>query len=247
MRWRLGLFFDLGTSLGGARPKASVRNEAGALCMAKFPSRQDTRDIGAWELLAHRLAAKAGIVVPEARPLQLQGSTYTTFLAKRFDRTAHDRRLAFVSAMTLTQRTDGEAGASYLELVDLLQTRGADTKADCEQLFRRVVFSILIHNTDDHLRNHGFLIDAQGIRLSPAYDINPSIERRELSLAIDEVETACDVSIAMEACKDYGVTGQEADSVIKQVRAVVAQWRSEAGKLGIPRSEQELMAPAFVS
>ena len=149
--------------------------------------------------------------------------------------------------MTLTQRTDGEAGASYLELVDLLQTRGADTKADCEQLFRRVVFSILIHNTDDHLRNHGFLIDAQGIRLSPAYDINPSIERRELSLAIDEVETACDVSIAMEACKDYGVTGQEADSVIKQVRAVVAQWCSEAGKLGIPRSEQELMAPAFVS
>ena len=241
----LSQLFAPGTSLGGARPKASVRDEGGALCMAKFPSRQDTRDVGAWELLAHRLAEKAGIIVPETWPLRLQDSPYTTFLAKRFDRTQHDDRLAFVSAMTLTQRADGEAGASYLELVDLLQSRGADTRADCEQLFRRVVFSILIHNTDDHLRNHGFLIDAQGIRLSPAYDINPSIERRELSLAINEVETACDVSIAMDACQDYGLTRQEADSVLSQVRTPVAQWRSEAVRLGIPRAEQELMAPAF--
>jgi serine/threonine-protein kinase HipA len=172
-----------GTSLGGARPKASVRDTTGALCMAKFPSRNDTRDVGAWELLAHRLAAEARIVVPEARPLRFADSPYTTFLVKRFDRTPRGR-LAFVSAMTLTQRSDGEAGASYLELVDLLQSRGVATQADCEQLFRRVVFSILIHNTDDHLRNHGFFIDRQGIRLSPAFDINPSIERRELSLAI---------------------------------------------------------------
>ncbi len=243
----LSQLFAPGTSLGGARPKASVRDEAGVLCMAKFPSQQDTRDVGAWELLAHRLAANAGIVVPETRPLRLGGSPYTTFLVKRFDRTPRGRRLAFVSAMTLTQRADGEAGASYLELVDLLQSRGADTRADCEQLFRRVLFSVLIHNTDDHLRNHGFLIDAQGIRLSPAYDINPSIERRELSLAINEVETACDVSIAMYACKDYGLTRQEADSSLKHVRAAVAQWRGEAGRLGIPRSEQELMAPAFAA
>lgn len=244
-RW-LSQLFAPGTSLGGARPKASVRDEAGALCMAKFPSRQDTRDMGAWELLAHRLAANAGIVVPEARPLRLPDSPHTTFLVKRFDRTPRGR-LAFVSAMTLTQRADGESGASYLELVDLLQSRGADTRADGEQLFRRVVFSILIHNTDDHLRNHGFLIDAQGIRLSPAFDMNPSVERGDLSLAINEVETACDVSIAMDACKDYGLPAKEADSVLKQVRAAVAQWRSEAGRLGIPRAEIELMAPAFGS
>lgn len=243
-RW-LSQLFAPGTSLGGARPKASVRDEAGALCMAKFPSRQDTRDVGAWELVAHRLAVAAGIVVPDARPLRMQDSPHTTFLVKRFDRTPRGGRLAFVSAMTLAQRADGEPGASYLELVDLLQTRGADMQADCEQLFRRVVFNVLIHNTDDHLRNHGFFIDEQGIRLSPAYDINPSIDRRELSLAINEVETACDVSIAMDACQDYGVGRVQADGVLKQVRAAVAGWRAEAGRLGIPRSEQELMAAAF--
>lgn len=243
-RW-LEQLFAPGTSLGGARPKASVRDEAGVLCMAKFPSRQDRRDVGAWELLAHRLAAQAGIVVPAARSLRMADSPYTTFLVKRFDRTLRAGRLAFVSAMTLTQRIDGEAGASYLELVDLLQSRGASTRADCEQLFRRVVFSILIHNTDDHLRNHGFFIDRQGIRLSPAFDINPSIERHELSLAINEVETACDVSIAVDACRDYGLTRQEADRVVKQVRGAVGQWRSQAESLGIPRSEQDLMARAF--
>jgi serine/threonine-protein kinase HipA len=129
--------------------------------------------------------------------------------------------------------------------VDLLQSRGASTRADCEQLFRRVVFSILIHNTDDHLRNHGFFIERQGIRLSPAFDINPSIERRQLSLAINEVETACDVAIALDACRDYGLTREEADRVVKQVRVAVGQWRSQADSLGIPRSEQALMAPAF--
>ena len=148
-------------------------------------------------------------------------------------------------SLTSTQRVDGEAGASYLELVDLLQSRGADTRGDCVQLFRRIVFSILIHNTDDHLRNHGFFVDAQGIRLSPAYDINPSVERRELSLAINEVETACDVSIAMDACKDYGVNRDQADNVLKHVRSAVAQWREVADSLRIPRPEQELMASAF--
>jgi serine/threonine-protein kinase HipA len=245
-RW-LSQLFAPGTSLGGARPKASVRDETGFLCMAKFPSRQDTRDVGGWELVAHRLAAKAGILVPEARSLRLPESPYSTFLVKRFDRTASGGRLAFVSAMTLTQRADGEAGASYLELVDLLQTRGANTNADCEQLFRRVLFNILIHNTDDHLRNHGFFIDEKGIRLSPAYDMNPSIERTDLSLAINEVETVCDVSIAMEACKDYGLSLYEAAEVLRQVRVAVAGWRDQANKLGIPEAEQSLMATAFQS
>lgn len=245
-RW-LSQLFAPGTSLGGARPKASVRDESGALCMAKFPSRMDTRDVGAWELLAHRLAAESGIIVPDARPLRLGESPYTTFLVKRFDRTPQGGRLAFVSAMTLTQRIDGEPGASYLELVDLLQSRGASTREDCAQLFRRVVFSILIHNTDDHLRNHGFFIDTQGIRLSPAYDLNPSIEARDLSLAINEVETACDVSIAMDVAEDYGVTPSEADRILKEIRAAVGPWRRQASALGISKSAQDAMAAAFES
>lgn len=245
-RW-LAQLFAPGTSLGGARPKASVRDEAGALCIAKFPSRQDVRDVGAWELVAHRLAARAGISVPAARPLRMPDSPYTTFVARRFDRTETGRRRAFVSAMTLTQRVDGEAGASYLELVDLLQSRGANTQADCAELFRRVVFNILIHNTDDHLRNHGFFIGAHGISLSPAYDINPSIERDSLSLTINEVETTCDVAIALEASKDYGLSQQGADAILGQVKTAIESWRHEAKQLGIPRAEQELMSRAFDS
>lgn len=245
-RWLTQLFAP-GTSLGGARPKASVRDEADALCMAKFPSRQDTRDIGGWELVAHRVASKAGIIVPNARSLRLRDSPYTTFLVKRFDRNAQGGRLSFVSAMTLTQHKDGEAGASYLELVDLLQSRGSNRATDCEQLFRRVLFNIMIHNTDDHLRNHGFFIDALGIRLSPAYDMNPSIDRRELSLAINEVDTTCDFSIAMDAHKDYGLSSRQAERVRQEVEEAVATWRGEASRLRIPGQEQDLMAAAFES
>lgn len=243
-RW-LSQLFAPGTSLGGARPKASVRDEDGALCIAKFPSRQDTRDIGAWEVVAHRLAAKAGIKVPPVRPLRLPGSPYTTFVARRFDRTQAGRRLAFVSAMTLTQRKDGEPGASYLELVDLLQSRGASTHADCLELFRRVLFNVLVHNTDDHLRNHGFFLTPQGLTLSPVYDVNPTPDRDELSLAINEVETHCDVAIAMEAHEDYGISEAEADAVLKTVRAAISAWRREAERVGVPETELRPMANAF--
>lgn len=234
-----------GSSLGGARPKASVRDEQSALCIAKFPSRQDTRDIGAWELVANALALMAGINMPDARPLCFPESAYTTFLVKRFDRTATGRRRAFVSAMTLTQHKDGDKGASYLELVELLQSRGADTVRDCEQLFRRVLFNIRIHNTDDHLRNHGFFINEQGIQLSPAYDINPSVDRNELSLAIDETETTCDVSVAMDAYKSYGITSAQAREALQAVDTAVTAWRTEAQRFGISKAEQELMAVAF--
>jgi serine/threonine-protein kinase HipA len=243
-RWLTQLIAP-GTSLGGARPKASVRDEKGGLCMAKFPSRQDTRDVGAWELVANALARKAGINVPDARPLHFDESAFTTFLVKRFDRTAEGRRLAFVSAMTLTQHKDGDEGASYLELVELLQSRGANTAADCEQLFRRVLFNIRIHNTDDHLRNHGFFVDRNGIRLSPAYDINPSVDRNELSLAIDEMEAVCDVSVAMNAYKSYGISAAQADRALQSIEAAVAGWRTEANGFGIPKADQTLMAAAF--
>jgi serine/threonine-protein kinase HipA len=234
-----------GSSLGGARPKASVRDERGALCIAKFPSRQDTRDVGAWELVANSLARKSGIQVPVARALHFEESAFTTFLVNRFDRTAAGHRVAFVSAMTLTQRKDGETGASYIELVDLLQSRGANTLADCEQLFRRVLLNIRIHNTDDHLRNHGFFVDKQGIRLSPAYDINPSVDRNELSLAIDETDPTCDVAVAMNAYKAYGISEAQADAALKSVEMAVASWRIEAQRFGISRAEQNLMGTAF--
>jgi serine/threonine-protein kinase HipA len=177
--------------------------------------------------------------------LHFEESPFTTFLVNRFDRTAARRRVAFVSAMTLTQREDGEAGASYLELVDLLQSRSADTLADCEQLFRRVLLNIRVHNTDDHLRNHGFFVDKQGIRLSPAYGINPSVDRNELSLAIDETDATCDIAVAMSAYKAYGISKAQADAALKSVQAAVASWRIEAERFGISRAEQNLMAAAF--
>jgi serine/threonine-protein kinase HipA len=234
-----------GSSLGGARPKASVRDERGDLCIAKFPSRADTRNMAAWEMLAHRLAAKCGISLPQARLLESGDRDLTTFLVKRFDRTARGGRRAFVSAMTLTQRRDGEPGASYLELVELLQRQGADTLGDTHQLFRRIVFNILIHNTDDHLRNHGFFIEERGVRLSPAYDVNPSLDGEDLTLAINETETLCDVEIARAAHKMYSLTLKEADGIIADVGSAVRSWRDEAEALRIRRSEQDQMAAAF--
>jgi serine/threonine-protein kinase HipA len=243
-RW-LNQLVAPGSSLGGARPKASVRDEAGELCIAKFPSRADTRNMAAWEMLAHRLAAKCGIHLPQARLLESGDRDRSTFLVKRFDRTANRGRRAFVSAMTLTQRRDGEPGASYLELVELLQRQGADTLGDTHQLFRRIVFSVLIHNTDDHLRNHGFFIEERGLRLSPAYDMNPSVDGDDLTLAINETETLCDVEIARAAHKMYTLTLKEANEIIAEVEAAVKTWRDEAEALRIRRSEQDQMAAAF--
>lgn len=243
-RW-LNQLVAPGSSLGGARPKASVRDETGALCIAKFPSRADTRNMAAWEMLTHRLAAKCGIHLPQARLLESADRDQSTFLVKRFDRTSHGGRRAFVSAMTLTQRRDGEPGASYLEMVELLQRQGAETLGDTHQLFRRIVFSVLIHNTDDHLRNHGFFIEERGLRLSPAYDMNPSVDSDDLTLAINETETLCDVEIARAAHKMYALSLKEADGIIADVETAVKTWRAEAEAFRIRRSEQDQMAAAF--
>jgi serine/threonine-protein kinase HipA len=132
-----------------------------------------------------------------------------------------------------------------VKLVELLQRQGADTLRDTHQLFLRVVFNVLIHNTDDHLRNHGFFIEDRGVRLSPAYDVNPSVDRDDLTLAIDETETACDVEIARGAHKMYALSLKAADGLIAEVQGAVASWREEAGSLGIRRSEQDQMASAF--
>ena len=233
-----------GSSLGGSRPKAAVVDEEGRLCIAKFPSRRDTHDVGAWEAVIHRLASKAGIEVAEARLLRF-GDEGRTFVTRRFDRTGTGGRKAFVSAMTPLQRTDREPGVSYLELVELLQARGARTRTDCAQLFRRVVFNIMVSNTDDHLRNHGFFIEPQGLVLAPAYDMNPNPERTELSLGIDEANATCDVDVALNAARDYDLTAAQATSIVEEVGAAVATWREEATKLEIPRAEQERLRVAF--
>lgn len=233
-----------GSSLGGARPKAGVIDEEGHLCIAKFPSRKDTHDVGAWEFVVHRLAAAAGIEVSPAK-LRRFGDEGHTYISRRFDRTETGGRKAFVSAMTLLQRKDAEPGASYLELVELLQTRGASTKADCEQLFRRVAFNICVSNSDDHLRNHGFFIEAKGLVLSPAYDMNPNIERRELSIAIDEVNANCDVDVALRAASGYGLGAARAAAIVAEVHAAVARWHDEASSAGISRAEQNRMQAAF--
>ena len=233
-----------GSSLGGARPKAAVIDDKGRLCIAKFPSRKDTRDVGAWEYLLHILAAAAGIQVSHAS-VQRFGNEGQTFITRRFDRTETRGRRAFISAMTLLQRQDGEPGTSYLELVELLQSRGADTRADCEQLFRRVVFNICTSNTDDHLRNHGFFVERNGLLLSPAYDMNPNPERRDLSLAIDEANTACDVDVALRAAPSYGLSAARGASIVTEVRTAVRNWHQEATSIGIAKDEQYEMQSAF--
>jgi serine/threonine-protein kinase HipA len=235
-----------GSSLGGSRPKASVVDEHGHLCIAKFPSRQDEWDVGAWESVAHRLAVKAGLRVPPMRAARFTKDGHT-FISRRFDRTEHGGRLAFVSAMTLLQRADGDRGASYLELVDLLQSRGAQTQNDCEELFRRVVFSICISNTDDHLRNHGFFVEPKGLVLSPAFDINPNPHRGHLSLAIDEVDTTLSLDVARAAGHFYGLKKIRIAETIREVNDAVNTWRDEANALKISRREQESMSRAFLA
>lgn len=183
--------------------------------------------------------------MPPMRTLQFTPDGHT-FISRRFDRTDRGGRLAFVSAMTLLQRTDGDSDVSYLELIDLLQSRGAQTRADSEELFRRVVFSICISNTDDHLRNHGFLVEATGLVLSPAFDINPNPHKDHLSLAIDEADTSLNLDVARAAGTMYGVNKSRVAEVIRDVRGAVATWRHEADELGISRREQEIMSRAFL-
>lgn len=233
-----------GSSLGGSRPKASVVDELARLCIAKFPSGRDEWDVGAWEAVAHRLAIKAGIRVPPSRAIRFTPDGHT-FISRRFDRTDRGGRLPFVSAMTLLQRTDGDRDASYLELVDLLQSRGARTQADCEELFRRIVFSICISNTDDHLRNHGFFVESLGLVLSPAFDINPNPHKGHLSLAIDEADTSLNLEVARAAGTMYGLKKNRMSEVIGDVQEAVMGWRREADGLGVPRREQEMMSGAF--
>jgi len=242
----LAMLIAPGSSLGGARPKASVVDEKGELWIAKFPGKDDERDWGAWEMLVADLARAAGIKMSKCR-LDSFSKRGSTFLTKRFDRIG-EGRIHFASAMTLLGRKDGDdaaAGASYLELAEFIMRSGARPDADLGELWKRIVFSIAVSNTDDHLRNHGFLLDAKGWRLSPAYDINPSPDSAGLSLAIDEYDNSLDFELALSVAPYFRLSKPEALSIMESIRGVTATWRERAKALGIRKPEIERMQGAF--
>ena len=244
-KW-LSMLIDPGSSLGAARPKASVLDEKGNLWIAKFPSSKDDKNTGAWEMVLHELAKVCGIHVPDARLLQFSGKHHT-FLSKRFDR-IKDKRIHFASAITLLGYQDGadfHDGLSYLDIVAFIIQQGALVKADLEQLWRRVVFNILVSNTDDHLRNHGFILTNNGWQLSPAYDMNPNEMGSGLTLNISENSNEQDISIALETAKHYKLKKDEAIKILNDMQLEIANWRTVAKKLGMGSSEIEQMKRAF--
>ena len=236
-----------GASLGGARPKVSVVDPKGRLWIAKFPSRGDNRDVGGWEAVAQVLAGTAGLEVAVGQARKLTKARHT-FLTRRFDRVGNGR-IHFVSAMTLLGRTDGAGaaeGTSYLDLAELIMRVGAQPEKDMEELWRRIVFNIAITNSDDHLRNHGFLLTPNGWVLSPAYDLNPIPDAHGLTLNIDEQNNALDMDLAREVAGQFRVGSLQAGKIIDQVMGAVRPWREVASNLGIARSEIALMENAFL-
>jgi serine/threonine-protein kinase HipA len=246
LEW-LNILMAPGSSLGGARPKASVQHTDGSLWIAKFPSANDETNTGAWEMVANELGRQAGIAMAEAMGRQYN-SKQLTYLTKRFDRTADGKRIHFSSAMTLLGYTDGasaEEGVSYLELAEFIVQHGANIKKDLTELFRRIVFSIAVSNTDDHLRNHGFLLTQQGWALSPAYDVNPNPYGTGLKLAISETDNSLDFGVALRAAPYFRLTEREASDILHKVQSAVAKWEEIAAKYPISKSEREMMRAAF--
>ena len=242
----LRLLLAPGSSLGGSRPKAAVRDRDGALAIAKFPSPQDDRDIVLWEGVALALADRAGIAVPEWRLEWVAGRR--VLVVRRFDR-VQGRRIPFLSALGMLGAADNET-RSYLELADALRAHGAAPRTDLPDLWRRVVFSVLISNTDDHLRNHGFLHGrAAGWRLSPAYDLNPTPtdERpRVLSTHIDEHDGTASLDLALATAGYYGLSARDAKRIAGEVGRAVAEWRATARQMGASRASADRMESAFV-
>lgn len=236
-----------GSSLGGARPKASVVAPDGSLWIAKFPSKHDEINVGAWEMVVHDLAVMCNLNVPEAK-LENFSKTGSTFLTKRFDREG-DRRIHFASAMTLLGKKDGAnamEGSSYMEIASIIKTNSATPGKDLLELWRRIVFNMAVSNTDDHLRNHGFVLVKDGWSLSPLYDVNPSIYGDTLSLNVDSDNNLIDFNLALSVAKMYGLTDTQALEELKEIKNVVeSNWRRLAQQYGLSRSEIEGMAPAF--
>jgi len=243
LRW-INMLIAPGASLGGARPKASVTDEKGQLWIAKFPSIKDQTDMGAWEMVVNELAGKAGITMARGMA-RIYGGPQHTFLSQRFDRTPKGERLHFASAMTLLSQTDGATGASYLQIAEFILQNGVSPDEDLEELWRRIVFYIAVKNTDDHLRNHGFLLTPNGWRLSPAYDVNPNSSGTSLTLNISETDNSMEFDLARSVARYFRITDKAAATIIAHTQKTVAGWQKIASKYKIKHSEQDLMAQAF--
>ena len=232
-----------GSSLGGARPKASVIGEDKTLYVAKFPSRNDDYDAGLWEHFAHLLAQKAGVNAAHTEVLSV-GEKYHTLLSRRFDRTQGGRRIHFASAMTLLGLSDGDnatTGHGYLDIVDFILQNCTHVEANLQELYRRAAFNVCIGNSDDHFRNHGFLLTTKGWILSPAYDMNPTLNEYQ-SLLISADSNKADLSILLDACEDYMLNRKTAEKIILEVIDAVKNWRELAIRLGLSKREMEMFA-----
>lgn len=230
-----------GTSLGGARPKANVKEQDNSLWIAKFPSREDRHDVSLWELFCNLLAKSCRIDVAEAKTMD-GGKRYHYYLTKRFDRTADEKRIHFSSAMNLLGFKDGDGcdnGRGYLDIADLIVQNCPDTDKQLEQLYRRVAFNICIGNTDDHFRNHGFLLSSKGWVLSPAYDINPSLST-DHCLMITETTNESSLTALLEAHDSYFLPKERANAIISEVRDAISHWPSLAKRLRINETEVKL-------
>ncbi|MEY8364432.1 type II toxin-antitoxin system HipA family toxin [Anaerovoracaceae bacterium 41-7] len=236
-----------GSSLGGARPKATVVDTQGQLWIAKFPSKNDDNNTGAWEKVVHDLARMCGLNVPESK-LETFSKLGSTFLVKRFDRD-RDKRIHFASAMTLLGKTDGASaadGSSYLDLVSIITSSGANPTEDLIELWKRIVFSMAISNTDDHLRNHAFVLKKSGWALSPLYDVNPVPYGDELSLNVNEADNRISIPLAIETAYRFNITEKNAKEMADAITTIVGDnWEKLATKYGIPRGKIEDMRPAF--
>lgn len=235
-----------GTSLGGARPKAGVLDDSGNLCIAKFPSRKDDYDTGLWEHFSHLLARKAGIYAAQTKVLGGLGK-YHTLLSKRFDRTDEGKRIHFASSMSLIGLRDGDnaqGGYGYLNIVDFILQSCCDVEKNLQELYRRVAFNICIGNSDDHFRNHGFLLTPRGWTMSPAYDMNPTLNEYQ-SLLINESSNKADIRTLLESCESYMIKKEVAENIIRQVQAAVAGWENLAVLLQIPAREVTMFKDRF--
>ena len=233
-----------GTSLGGARPKANVVDENNHLWIAKFPSRKDVYDMALWEHLCHMLAKEAGINVAETNLIPAGNDGYHALLSKRFDRTDDGKRIHFASAMTMTGLTDGdnhETGHGYLDIVDFIIKGCCDVDENLIELYRRVAFNICVGNSDDHFRNHGFLLTKKGWTLSPAYDLNPTDSMTQ-SLLIDNDSNESSLKILLSACDDYYLSSEAAEQIISEVATAIGRWETIAKNLHISYEEMNRFA-----
>lgn len=244
----LRLLLAPGSSLGGARPKASVLDSDGKLLIAKFPHKEDEIDAVRFEALALELAKRAGLMIPNWR-IEKIGRKHVLLLS-RFDRigTRSKERIPFLSAMSMLDAKDNEPH-SYQEIADALKMHGAKPKEDLRELFSRMVFNILISNTDDHLRNHGFLYqDLDGWRLSPAYDLNPvpiDLKPRILTTYITEDDGTASLELAYEVASQFEVDSKDAQRVAKKIGKAVSTWKEVGQELGISKAGLKRMASAF--